>query len=294
MTVVTFKFQFVNNIVTVVSLGQMPFERKGGKVPFSIRSSEVNPVFFQTMLQWTCRLRDTLERRGWLTNTSVSKQLTFMREAEFVGTNGSFPDDFRWEALQNCCYTSVNQDLVLRDPKTNVDASLVPAIDPIKGRSCRYIRRLCGQPAIDVTEAKLTILWLSPKVFICSDCFSLEQDPVPEYSVSFLPTPPNDARSFNDLRFGSGWYAYSFSSFDDTESYERLTLPMEFLSHVAASVEMSYFAEIGFSRTSPERCPIDYAFQFFSIFFPQDAPAAADSWTVCQLDESFLNADELR
>jgi hypothetical protein len=56
------------------------------------------------MLQWTRRFRDMLERGGWLTDTRVSKQLTFIREAEFVGTNGSFPDDFRWEAFQNCCY----------------------------------------------------------------------------------------------------------------------------------------------------------------------------------------------
>jgi hypothetical protein len=251
------------------------------------------------MLQWTCRLRDALEARGWLADASVSKQLTSMREAEFVGSSGSFPGDFRLEALQKCCYSRINQGLYLKDPETNSRPNLVPAIDT-KNRSARYIRRLCGQPAIDFKDVLFSILWLSPTVFICTDCFYFGDDPVPEYNVSLLPRQLNDLHSFDDVRWGIGWYAYSFSSFGGTEPYQRLTLPMEFLGHVAAR-QLTDFSEIGFSRTrtthgsgtSPERFPIDYALQFLSTFFPQDASIATDCWTVCELDASFLNEDAL-
>jgi hypothetical protein len=252
------------------------------------------------MLQWTCRLRDVLEARGWLADASISKQLTFMREVEFVGTDGSFPDEFRLEALQKCCYGRINQDLYLKDPETNSRPNLVPAIDT-KCRSARFIRRLCGQPAIDFKDVSFSILWLSPTVFLCTDCFYFGDDPVPEYNVGFVPRQLNDLHSFDDIRWGIGWYAYSFSSFGGTEPYQRLTLPMEFLGHAAAR-ELTDFSEIGFSRTrqvrmsrkSRERCPIDYALQFLSTFFPQDASIATDAWTVCKFDASFLNADELR
>jgi hypothetical protein len=234
------------------------------------------------MLQWTCRLRDALEATGLLASHGVSKQLTFMREAEFVGTNGSFPVDFRWEAFQKCCYNKGRQALFLRDPETRFDTDLVPAID-YKCRSGRYIARLCGQPAVDFSE-KINILWLSPTVFISNEFFVVAGRPASEYRVSF------QQRESNEL---VAYYAYSLSSFRDTESSECLTLPIAFLSHVVASLELSYFSEICFERTRRERCPIDSAVQFLSMF-PQDPPTAANVWTVCKLYSTFLNADDLR
>jgi hypothetical protein len=228
------------------------------------------------MLEGTCRLRDMLESRGWLVHRGVSKQLAMsLREAEFVGTNGSFPHDFRWEAFQNCCYSKNSQSLIL-----------VPAIDR-KSRSYRYkLRSLCGQPAVDFSDEKISILWLSPTVFISNEYFFVarSQRPAAEYRVSFQQRESNK---------WVGYYAYSLSSFGDTESYERSTLPITFLSHVVASLEMSYFSEICFERTRPEQGPIDYALQFLSMF-PQDAPSATNCWTVCRLNTSFENADDLR
>jgi hypothetical protein len=241
----------------------------------------------RTMLQWTCRFRDMLEERGLLAYQSVSKQLTMsLREAEFVGTTGIFPDDFRWEAFQNCCYSERRQTLFLRDPETNLDTDLVlvPAIDN-KCRAGRYIRRLRGQPAVDFSDEKINILWLSPSVFISNEFFLVVGSPCPasEYRVSFQHRESNE---------WVGYCAYSLSSFAGTESYEWSTLPIAFLSHVVASLEMIYFSEMRFERIRRD-CPIGCAVQFLSMF-PQDAPITANCWTVCRFYRSFLNADGLR
>jgi hypothetical protein len=57
------------------------------------------------MLRWTCRLRDALEHRAFLFQSSQTA-VEELPEAEFVSsTNEGFPSEFRWDVFPQCTRT---------------------------------------------------------------------------------------------------------------------------------------------------------------------------------------------
>jgi hypothetical protein len=94
-------------------------------------------------LQWTCRLRDVLERQ--LIFPDRAKVHWAMTEAKFICDDGLFPDDFRWETFAGC----YSQEVVY----VNLGRPAYLPIDP-NYLSYQEIRSLSGKEVTDLTERK--------------------------------------------------------------------------------------------------------------------------------------------
>jgi hypothetical protein len=115
----------------------------------------------RTMLRWTCRLRDVLERNYWVEDLH-RVQISEMREAEFyrVDTNetATIPDAFDWNALTRW-YKHEASNLSVKLYNPNVIGS-GPILDNF------LVKTRSGLPLTDPDNAAVEKLWLSPNMFL--------------------------------------------------------------------------------------------------------------------------------
>jgi hypothetical protein len=248
----------------------------------------------QTMLKWTCRLRDLFESKGYQTFTWSLKQCTEIREAEFVG--GSFPEEFRWETFMECSnYESRTvASIFSRTSVSNID-HLVPAID-LNSEVAKQIRSMHGRSICRLRPRNIDVWWISPTLFISWMEIFLDKARLEDFQVTFLEG-------------GSGWefHVYSLSAFGSERQFPSWLLPIDFCRHLIALLPANYFRALVL-RCSPvcKSVPLDYFLHFLSII-PYDAPQPPPcrmNWTPLGMDEPWtrfhlylgrkINQDELR
>jgi hypothetical protein len=249
------------------------------------------------MLQWTCRLRDELERGGFFVLERHSQKLSEMREAEFVSPDGGpFPNDFRWEAFV-ASYASSKADtppvyLFHRGdlPPFGVDRPAHLAVDRSSSID-QSIRSLSGQAVPDFTTKSIDVLWLSKTVFISPMEFfwrRVHKSYLYEYGITLKPRATSQSITC---------YATALSSFGRGEVEEPSSLAVQFLKHVSALVPESFFDRVWLKRNwdCPQRCPVDCIVQIHSIFANgTSAVAGTEKITVSVTGSSTINPDELR
>jgi hypothetical protein len=197
------------------------------------------------MLQWTCRLRDVLERQ--LIEPERAKLLSTMTEAKFICDGGLFPDDFRWETLAGC----YSQKAGYIDLGTNDEPGYLP-IDP-NCPSYQAVRSLSGKDIADLTLRNINVLWLSRNVFISQIFFSRRYMCGYKYELTFLH---NWSRT--------SIFVYTLSFFEHDEQDLPSPIPVDFLRHVTACLPPGYFSKVVLDRHYPARCPFELVFQIAS------------------------------
>jgi hypothetical protein len=237
-----------------------------------------------TMLRWTCRLRDVLERRGFLVPGHEFPRLAEMREAEFTSENGVFPSDFRWQALRSCLNSKHWGTFHLFNGGEFGNA--VPAVDPHSALSIS-IRSISGQPVEDLQQGNINVLWLSPTVFIACVGF-----------VVGTSTPLGHGYELTFYERGTGCVvlcATALSSLEGDEHGEPSPVPLEFFRHATALLPADYFDSMTLRRKSPERCPVHCLTRFLSIVPHHGNPTTrTHSVRVCIAGERTISTDEIR
>jgi hypothetical protein len=162
-------------------------------------------------------------------------------EAEFIPPSGTFPNEFRWEALQHSyAACTVHNPSYLSSPSTS-----------------EYWYPSSAQ-SIDTID----VLWLSPTVFL--SFFALCDEDAGEFSydcsIAFQ-------RREGGAMKGYFFLVYSLSSFFEGEVDEPSLLPFQFFQHVTAFLPVNYFSSITLYRVGihPERCPVGHLLQFLGI-----------------------------
>jgi hypothetical protein len=248
------------------------------------------------MLQWTCRLRDTLERGGFCATRNDSLKLSQMREAEFLVApdGGTFPNDFRWQSYTR---TMADADWInLFRTRDHPSLQLGLAVD----LSCsigQSIRSLSGQTIADSgTNAAIHVLWLSKSVFISPLRFnfagnvSWENFFLDDYGVTLY-------RRSTSQSSASTLYAASLSAFIPGAVEERSFLALQFLQHMTALAPAGFFDAVSLERNADrvQGCPEDCLVQFLSIFASGTSILPATEKTTISITGSgTINADELR
>jgi hypothetical protein len=238
------------------------------------------------MLQWTCRLRDIVERRDfWIDdrNRGREPQWETIREAEFACDDGCFPDGFRWDTLASCY--SQNYFNVVLVPHGSAGSR---PIDP-NCASYRAIRSLAGEEITDLTRNNINVLWLSQNIFISQIFFNLDGYCVDEYELKF------------HYRRGSmEIFVYALSSFGDGEPDIHSPVPIAFLRHVTALLPIGHISEVLLARDYPQRCPLDMAFNIASCIVPNDdqySPETERRWTTFRIgwpQGAVITKDEIK
>jgi hypothetical protein len=201
------------------------------------------------MLRWTCRLRDALEARGFLSSSADSLVLSQIKEAEFVAPKGC-PSEFRWETFWSCFNnfrpesTAVTVTLVYPSADAADRRGLVRAVNT---RDSRSIRALNGKTVNDLGQRNIAVLWLSPTVFISGVKFRIT-DEVHDYALNF-----------GEIRC----YITQLPAFDQVAFDEPSPLPIDFFQHL---VPTERFACIFVDRScvNPKRFPADYIMRLMS------------------------------
>jgi hypothetical protein len=228
-----------------------------------------------TMLRWTCRLRDALERRGFQVDRYALPRIAEMREAELVSMNGVFPSDFRWETLVSRVRNRQNipglrvysgggfqmwggrPRLTFRDIDPHCPVSML-------------VRSFSGQPVEDSQQHKIDVLWLSASVFIsCFQITDVINGPGPMYRYLFNYEA---SFSYNAGMTRQTFFASSLSIVEGDGRREPSPLSLAFFQHVTALLPADYFNEISLRRRIPQICPVDYLILFLSIIPHNRAP----------------------
>jgi hypothetical protein len=235
-------------------------------------------------LQWTCRLRDVLERLGFRIFKRSAKLLSEIREAKFTCADGCFPKLFRWDIFTQCYNQSRFDPSIFLHPSG--DASYLP----IDANCASYsaIRALSGTCIADLARDNIDVLWLSKTIFISPIFFRLMTSPcVDDYELKFQPS---------DLKF----FVYSLSSFERDEPDIPSSLPADFLRHVTALLPVGYFSNVLVHRFRPQRCPLQMVFQILSSVVPHDrycSPAREGrqtTFTIGASHEAVITEEELK
>jgi hypothetical protein len=154
-------------------------------------------------------------------------------------------------------------------------------------------------------KANITVLWLSPTVFISTRVLCDEDAGEFSYycSIEFLLQKENIVRRGQKIveytQREIEFLVYSLSAFSEGEFDEPSLLPFQFFQHVTALLPPNYFDSIRIYRIGihPERCPIDHLLQFLNIV-PTGAMQqveAVDSFTTVILNgRRSITEDELR
>jgi hypothetical protein len=223
-----------------------------------------------TMLKWTCRLRDTLERRRlWVHETSPNP-LSNLREAECDNENAIFPDSFRWDTLRGCLRDEKDAcTTFFTDPSQGI--GLVPAFEQ-DDSGLQSGRRLTGTRVADLDRQDIDVLWLSPSVFMSTVDFKLpDADGAPihanDYAVRLAGKKDGEVL----------YYAYSMPFFEGTGFAPPSPLPVQLLRHVAANLPDGYFEILKLEESLAridERLPLECVLHFVSIApFDPTAPS---------------------
>jgi hypothetical protein len=204
------------------------------------------------MLRWTCRLRDALEARGFLSSSADSKVLSQIKEAEFATPNQGFPREFRWETFRSCFNN-------FRSESTTVTVTLVhPSADAadrrglvlaVNTRVSRSIRAMNGQTVQDLSQRNIAVLWLSPTVFISGLQLRIT-DEVHDYRVKCG---------------GIICFITQLPAFDQVAFDEPSPLPIAFFQHVAPS-EDCFYVYVDRSCVNPRRLPADHMMRLMCAF----------------------------
>jgi hypothetical protein len=234
------------------------------------------------MLQWTCRLRNVLERRGSLVEIT-SRRMPEMKEAEFVSSkSGAFPNEFRWDMFR-ASYDSGSRCAIILD----VDRA-VPAVNTTTTDD-RTFCSLSWQPLLDFSETGINILWLSSTIFISPILFLPDNDvALHEYSISFQD------RTDDSL---TKCFVYSLSSFHGGTVRAPSLLPLLFLTHLTATLPVDYFFRLFLQRVKSnlQLCPIDHVIPFLSIMSSSDfLQVTPEEKVTAFFLLGDMNADELR
>jgi hypothetical protein len=238
------------------------------------------------MLRWTCRLRDVLQPRPFLASKEHQRRLAAMREAEFISSNGMFPDEFRWEMLSDC-FDGVDRGPIALCNRNSPRPRLVVAVNnnPLASRE---VRSLCGQPVTDFTKGDISVLWLSPTIFISPIWFYCVDVYLHDYTLIF------------EKRIDLTWIqccVYSLSAFEGGGWDEPTPFPAPFFQHLTARLPANFFSTLTLqrNRTRIERCPVDCIVQFLSLFpiGVLSQPMTEEQSTKFILD-GCITADELR
>jgi hypothetical protein len=210
-----------------------------------------------TELQWTCRLRDVFERRGFWIFKPFAKRLSEIREAKFTCADGCIPELFRWDILTQCYKQNWFDQNIYLHP--NGDASYLP-IDA-NCATYRATRALSGTCISDLTQGNIDVLWLSKTIFISSIFFRLMTRPcVDEYELTFHYGCCDRMSTF----------VYELSSFEGGEPDMHSPVPLAFLRHVTALLPTGHISEVLVARDRLQRCPLEMAFQIVSCVVPSD------------------------
>jgi hypothetical protein len=173
------------------------------------------------MLQWTCRLRDVLERRGFLADRESARWLFEMSEAEFMDPENSFPKEFRWNDF---CDNSSKALMGYRNPPF--------ALYPNDSNRAGVVRAigsgLFSQLGTGPTKGTINVLWLSPTTFISPVKFSIESE-LHDYEMRLEKRV--DPSSIHGLIW-TKVYATSLSAFEDNGWEEPSPLTIQFVEHL--------------------------------------------------------------
>jgi hypothetical protein len=220
------------------------------------------------MLKWTCRLRDALVNRRLLPRDAQDRaSLSKMREAEFVREDGAFPNGFRWEEFEGCFsneLSSFERLVRVRDPERSA-TDILYSSDP----DAQSIRRLAGQPIMDMQAKNINVLWLSSTIFVSSFHIGITGEDrsrvASNYTVEFSEIDC-DGR---DVVYRVN--AYSLAEFEGNENVAHTPLPLEFLCHLAALLPVETFRKIELRPYLRDDASVDCFLQFIAII-PNNAP----------------------
>jgi hypothetical protein len=154
-------------------------------------------------------------------------------------------------------------------------------------------------------KAKITVLWLSPTVFVSPLVLCDEHEGEFSFycSIEFLLQKENIVRRRQQIveytQTTVKFLVYSLSSFLEGEVDEPSLLPFQFFRHVTALLPVNYFDGIGLDRIGahPERCPLDHLLQFLKIVptgSTQQVVTVACCTTVILNGDGSITQDELR
>jgi hypothetical protein len=211
------------------------------------------------MLQWTCRLRDVLERERFHSRSSC---LSGLRELEFSNQD-TFPEGLRWENLVE----SLNDGCHCLHQDDGTNDCFVPAINP----TClEYgsIRALSGESVPDLSQRKFDVLWLSPTVFVSRLSFNMNTRNCFEYSICFQRRRHSKATRF---------HVYLLSCFEkeaESATSSLCPLPLSFFRSLVADLPADYFARIFLRYFNPQPGAGNFYTQFLSVI-RCDAPLGA-------------------
>jgi hypothetical protein len=232
------------------------------------------------MLQWTCRLRDVLERERFHSRSSC---LSGLRELEFSNQD-TFAEGLRWEnlveSLNDGCHCLHRND-------GKIDCCCGPLIDP----TCREygsIRALSGESIPDLSQHKFDVLWLSPTVFISRLYFYINMRNCSEYSICFERRHSKVTRC----------HVYLLSCFEEeavSVTPSLCPLPLSFFRNLVADLPADYFTRICLDDLNPQPGAGNFYTQFLSIIrydAPLGATAKGDSGTIFVL-KGAISSDDL-
>jgi hypothetical protein len=241
------------------------------------------------MLQWTCRLRDVLERHGVLVLSQEDQaRLSTMKEVEFVSSESAvFPDEFRWDTFNGCLDRPYGCEVSLWAPTYEHSDRLFASFDPNDPTS-QSIRSLSGRPVTDFTKGDISIVWLSSSVFISPIQFTTfyYKGLVVDYDVYFHNRAKDSSIQC---------YVHSLSG-PDGEDQEPSLLPLLFMSHLTATLPVDYFSSLWLQRyqCNLERSPVDFIVRFLSIMSNSDIrPPAGEKQVTTFALYAWVTADEL-
>jgi hypothetical protein len=239
------------------------------------------------MLQWTCRLRDVLERDGVLVTTQEEQdRLSNLKEVEFVSLeNGVFPNEFRWESFEGCLDRSRCGVTLWADSYKHSDR-LVAAFDP-NAPTSHSIHSLSGLLVTDFTKGDISIVWVSSMEFISPIRFEtvFYKGLVKAYDVNF----------HRDKDSSIQCHVYSLSASDGIIQ-EPSVSPLLLLSHLTATLPADYFPSLWLQREQHhlQRCPVDFIVRFLSIMSNSDLrPPTSEQQGTTFILYAWVTADEL-
>jgi hypothetical protein len=212
------------------------------------------------MLQWTCRLRDAIESNPCLAGNDQTIDLSLMKEAELVypccdeSSDFVFPSELLSMEFANAFLRQKQVAIKYEPGYFTVQRSCFP-VDPLS----ESIRAKAGQRITDLTQERIDVLWLSPRVFMSSIEFHFELDGgmvcLGSYSVEFHRQTPRGHLFFE---------SYTLDIFENASvetfqaallgQIERVTsvLPLNLLRQMTPLLPENYFSEISLARVARE------------------------------------------
>jgi hypothetical protein len=226
----------------------------------------------KTMLRWTCRLRDVLERNYWVEHFR-RQQISEMREAEFyrVDTNETttIPDGLDWDALTRWYkHDELDSSVTLYNPN---EVGSGPILDNF------LVKTRSGLPIVDHGNLAIEVLWLSPNAFLSSfdfEVYSRERGTERLFDFEVTLFPLDSTMNISVIR------SYSLATFE-VEPGGMLIQPttemsLKVLRRLTASLSAGYFDRVLLKRSS-HRFPTDCFADFLAVNEP-NVSSPCEEW----------------